>query len=110
MGIRPLVYAAAITGAAACSAVAGPALGAQTRPAPAIITYDCASVDFNPGTAEATGYQCVRGDDGPPGTVGYALFDQAQEEEYGCDDVSTAPDPDGGLVVSGTGCERVVAP
>ncbi|PDP86678.1 hypothetical protein CQJ94_15395 [Glycomyces fuscus] len=106
MRTRPLVcLASAITGVIAWSAAAGPALGAA-----AAVVYDCASVDHSPGTAEATGHQCVRGDDDAPGTVGFVLFDQAQEEEYACDDVSTASDPDGGLVVSGTGCERVAAP
>ncbi|WP_157516010.1 hypothetical protein [Nocardiopsis trehalosi] len=110
MRIRPLVCAvAAVAGAAAWSAGVGAAHGAEGS-APAVIVYDCADVEFHPLTAEATGHRCARGDDGAPGTVGYVLFDQEQGEEYACDDASTAPDPDGGLVVSGTGCERVIAP
>ncbi|RNL86989.1 hypothetical protein [Halostreptopolyspora alba] len=106
MRIRSLTcVVAAITGIAAWSAVTGPALGAA-----AIVVYDCASVDYNSVTAEATGYQCVRGDGGAPGTVGFVLVDQERDEEYVCDDASTAPDPDGGLVVSGTGCELDISP
>ncbi|RFS82971.1 hypothetical protein D0T12_22480 [Actinomadura spongiicola] len=110
MRVRSLSWAvAAITGAVAWIAGSGPALGAVGS-ASAIIVYDCAGVVFNPVTAEATGHGCARGADGAPGLTGYALNDQAQGEEYACDNVSTSPDPKGGLIVSGTGCERVVAP
>jgi hypothetical protein len=109
MRVRPLAWAVFV-GAGAVTGITGtgPAFGAVGS-ALAAPVYDCASVDFNPVTSETTGHRCSRGGNSPPDVTGYVLFDQALDEEYACDNITTSPDPDGGLTISGTTCERVVA-
>ncbi|PRY02304.1 hypothetical protein [Allonocardiopsis opalescens] len=94
---------------ATTSALAAAAAGMAAAPALANTGYECKRVEFDPATSVAVGHQCVSVGEGNPDLTGYFIT-EPDDAPYGCDAVETENDPAGGLRVTGTGCERDVAP